>query len=707
MTEEASQPESRRVSAAHSKLKCSGTQPCDRCQRRRRECIYDARDGRNPDEERFGSTPKRARLNDTTPHRRSQDQVRPFLGEVTSRRTGLTPLTPSHTSDDHAASPHFLKNKPNKRKRWLYLGASSTWSYNIRVATLIRSALKDDPTNTSEGFTLDGDAYTLSLGRVGSDTRLDLSRLPSLDYAIYLVNTVKFHLGGILRLFDEEEFLRNLHEFYSKGPEKAGTHRLWYTQCLLLLALGKGFLNVRHSPDNTSSVDFFLRAMAILPDTIVLHDEPVLAAEVLATIALYFYCLDMRHSAYSYIGQALRLVLVEGLHADLPVDQFGERFAERCRNVWWTVYILDRTLSSAVGAPVSVQDDHVRQPLGSPRSSSQRDATLIMHVKLCRVVSYILTELYTADGSLEHSYLSKVRSVLRRMAEIAEELEDTIDFKFKSSLETLSKGALYLRMLYNQCIILVTRPLLICLLQDILGSMSSEARTRVEIPTSIRDLLQTCVDSATKTLKMLAALNSHNLLDTFLPFDLEFACSASSVLIMVDDVLRGTKISPSAKSLIPRVLDEISAGGNKAAPLRQQELQQISNLASRLWETIDSFERTNAVPTQGDQQADQQPRSNGRLTSGLENPNSQSPGPAHTRMTADPFNSPLPSSEGNIVPLNESVNNMPPLSTTSSADFAQTFDFPQEQMLFLADHLDVDALPTLLDFGNHGLDEWL
>ncbi|KAK5214443.1 hypothetical protein LTR41_000636 [Exophiala xenobiotica] len=293
------------------------------------------------------------------------------------------------------------------------------------------------------------------------------------------------------------------------------------------------------------------------------------------------------------------------------------------------------------------------------------------------------------------------------MAEIAEELEDTIDFKFKSSLETLSKGALYLRMLYNQCIILVTRPLLICLLQDILGSMSSEARTRVEIPTSIRDLLQTCVDSATKTLKMLAALNSHNLLDTFLPFDLEFACSASSVLIMVDDVLRGTKISPSAKSLIPRVLDEISAGGNKAAPLRQQELQQISNLASRLWETIDSIERTNAVPTQGDQQADQQPRSNGRLISGLEDPNSQSPGPAHTRMTADPFNSPLPSSEGNIFPLNESVNNMPPLSTTSSADFAQTFDFPQEQMLFLADHLDVDALPTLLDFGNHGLDEWL
>lgn len=59
-------------------------------------------------------------------------------------------------------------------------------------------------------------------------------------------------------------------------------------------------------------------------------------------------------------------------------------------------------------------------------------------------------ELYSADGSLEASYLSKIRSVLRRLAEIAEELEGTINFKFKSSLETLSKGATHLRLLYHQ-----------------------------------------------------------------------------------------------------------------------------------------------------------------------------------------------------------------------------------------------------------------
>ena len=86
----------------------------------------------------------------------------------------------------------------------------------------------------------------------------------------------------------------------------------------------------------------------------------------------------------------MRLALLEGMHTDLPAAQIGVKFAERCRNLWWTIYILDRTLSSAVGAPVSVQDAHIRQPLGSPTDLSPRDAILVLHVKLCRVVSSVL-----------------------------------------------------------------------------------------------------------------------------------------------------------------------------------------------------------------------------------------------------------------------------------------------------------------------------
>jgi hypothetical protein len=216
-----------------------------------------------------------------------------------------------------------------------------------------------------------------------------------LDYAIYLTNTVIFHLGGILRLFDEEEFLKNLHEFYAEAPEKVGSSRLWYTQYLLILAFGKGFLAGTRAPGALPGSEFFTRAMAVLPDTSELHEDPVLAVEVLALVSLYFYCLDMRQSAYSYIGQALRVAMVDGLHTRTPPNLFGEKLAERCTNIWWTIYILDRSLSSAVGAPTSVHDDDIRTYLAPPQQSSQRSATLSLNVKLSRLISQIL------NGKLE------------------------------------------------------------------------------------------------------------------------------------------------------------------------------------------------------------------------------------------------------------------------------------------------------------------
>ena len=72
--------------------------------------------------------------------------------------------------------------------------------------------------------------------------------------------------------------------------------------------------------------------------------------------------------------------------------------------------------------------------------------------------------------------------------------------------------------LYGQCIVLATRPILMCLLRerlDLRSQRSSETQSR-EISEPIKALLRTSADSAHKTLRILAALQSQDLLGMLL-----------------------------------------------------------------------------------------------------------------------------------------------------------------------------------------------
>jgi len=154
-------------------------------------------------------------------------------------------------------------------------------------------------------FRTDGDAYQIHWGSVNPDEAPDVSDLPSLDYALYLVSTTRFHLGELFHFFDQEEFLANLHELYDDVHAKVHTSRLWYIQFLVVMAFGEAFLtpSTRIRPAGKSACSqYFTRAMALLPDQSRVWDDPILAIEVLAAVSLYLYSLDMRDSSCCYVS---------------------------------------------------------------------------------------------------------------------------------------------------------------------------------------------------------------------------------------------------------------------------------------------------------------------------------------------------------------------------------------------------------------------
>ncbi|EIT73337.1 hypothetical protein AO1008_04535 [Aspergillus oryzae 100-8] len=263
-------------------------------------------------------------------------------------------------------------------------------SEDRRILNTIQARLSPH-NSTPLPLAVDGDAYQLQWRQASSEELPDISGLPSLEHAIYILNTVQFHFSHLYLLFDEDEFLRHLYEFYDNAEVKVQESRLWYVQFLIVLAFGEALLApVRKVSNAASWTKYFLRAMSFLPDITGLWQDPVLAIEVLTLIGLYFHSIDMRDTAYCYIGHAMRMALVEGHHRAPPVEQLGQKLVDRCQNIWWTVYILDRKFSSLIGSPNAVKDHEITTPLYDPKSCHQKEAALSLHVRITQVITRVL-----------------------------------------------------------------------------------------------------------------------------------------------------------------------------------------------------------------------------------------------------------------------------------------------------------------------------
>ena len=162
--------------------------------------------------------------------------------------------------------------------------------------------------NTHPSPTSEKESYPIRWEACSAGELPDISGLPSLDHALYLSETVKFHLGQSYRLYNEDEFIHNVREFYYGDAAKMATeHRLWFIQFLLVLAFGTAFLHRSKRAKEPPGSKFFTRAMSLMPDHAPLWKGSLLAIEVLAMAGLYLYSIDQRESAHIYVRLTILL----------------------------------------------------------------------------------------------------------------------------------------------------------------------------------------------------------------------------------------------------------------------------------------------------------------------------------------------------------------------------------------------------------------
>ncbi|KAM0273244.1 hypothetical protein ACHAQH_008380 [Verticillium albo-atrum] len=237
----------------------------------------------------------------------------------------------------------------------------------------------------------------------------------------------------------------------------------------------------------------------------------------------------------------------------MPPLELGNRYVERCRRAWWTVYILDREFTSLMGLPLTIQDDDVNCPLPKFDGQMQRMATLEMQVKLCRNIADINKRLYGGGGSLHRKYLSRAKETLGNIADVAEELRTAFPLQPKETMNGISRTASHLHLLYHRCITLVTRPLLFYLLKTRFASFSEYFSTLESLPTG--------------------------LLGAFFPYDTE------AIFVSTTNLLLGPAVDPQfingGQIWLQRafvVFDDMINCGNQVAKFRKAELLQLDEL---------------------------------------------------------------------------------------------------------------------------------
>lgn len=85
----------------------------------------------------------------------------------------------------------------------------------------------------------------------------------------------------------------------------------------------------------------------------------------------------------------MRIAIEQGLHTDMQSNYFAEDVVERSREVWWTVYVLDRQLSSLLGAPLALADEDITAHLPSYEGSARKSLALSIMIQTSKATAEI------------------------------------------------------------------------------------------------------------------------------------------------------------------------------------------------------------------------------------------------------------------------------------------------------------------------------
>ncbi|ENH72991.1 Proline utilization trans-activator [Fusarium oxysporum f. sp. cubense race 1] len=611
-----------------------------------------------------------ARANPTRPNNARKRVPKAYINRLQERLAALENNSEQHSLLEATAgrsrSPdltfHTYDFVPSVTGNILFMGTSSNWSFNKRVLTMTHERVKGRPLSMHNLHFAGTEGKVFDLRWDGTRKLTaqdvpDMSALPTKDFALYLINSVKFHCGWLYSLFDEDIFMERFRLFHESPSEHARAEPLWFVHYLLVLAFGKAFVVQSTKSRRPPGGDFFIQAMKLMPDFNFFDCDIIEEMQVLCCAALYLQSVDHIQQAYRLVCSALRHGLEHGIHTEMQSNSLNAAYVQRSRHMFWTLYILERQLISLLGLPLSIADETISARFPDFPGQPQKLEALKIHVDFCRVLAKINQTVYGLEGKLDCRYLGATQSVLKSIATVTERLNKSFEIQASEGMAGISRISAHLHLMQhqNKCIILTTRPLLYTFLLSRLGHLEVALMHWLQSE-SVKGLVQMCTESAQQILRILSSLSEQGLLETFLRFDQDAAFTATIALLMAAAI--DSSLLPDHTPWTQRaygLFDEMNSRGNLVANMVAAELKQLEDLLKGFLTSNDSRP---VVATQG------------------------------SNTPRQGFMNDIDNSTGSVTDYTE------PFSLESDDDFGLglNYELSAEQLLNIANSLDIDSL---------------
>ncbi|KAG5661749.1 hypothetical protein KAF25_003988 [Fusarium avenaceum] len=556
------------------KIKCSGAKPCNNCNRAS-ECVYPTRDRQVKVQQSFidrllqenaelrdkqtQSEPLQARSSNTTWHHSptlnndgdtTQDQILEQSDWFTHTRSSDTPIWIGEISDA-AFATRFRQ----------FASASQIPNHIPRTQFTSEETLRDL-------------AATTPIWLPSAQSR-------------FLVETSLEFLRQNYHIVRRSEVLSALDSIPfgqpSLGPPSTIEAKIW-----ALFAIGE--LRSRKCLSSSNRLPG-MKYFAIASETIrLINERPQLdmieTILLLVKLALYSLEANRRHSACTYVGIALRLATIMGLHMNIGDTYIPDpELREHRIRVWWSVYILDRLLSSKTGLPLSISDDDISVKLPSEVSTlSSKDfgdhSRFVSVLRLARIAGDISRSLYvrTPQRCTFLQRVAKIREDLELWrGELPENIKFDSQYQNDASLHPHSKTST-LQLAYNQLLLLTTRPVLLYVFRQH-ANKATTTSTDSRPPEEVSNVADVCIGAARQSCRILLRswVNGE-----FHIFDYSYVryLFSSAIILAISSTL-DREISPNDKdefNLAIGFLQQLEQNGNPAAMEFYSHIDETRNI---------------------------------------------------------------------------------------------------------------------------------